>query len=355
MPMSDPVVGGTALIRESIHSPDYVPGVSGWTINQDGTAEFNSATFRGSVVLTSSGDLLVYSTSTPQPNTLLLAIAGSAGNDGLGNSWQQGFNIYDGAGNALGMWGTTELKITNSSFSAGHIELLAQNFGTRSPLIRFVGVPNLSLNNALMFVQTDPGVTVEILTVQGPTSPVATDPHGSYMTHEFFGGTADNNASFQIQWNNSGNVGIGVLSADGTNATQCFGRVIGIRPGVANPPTAETWHSATALLTAGWTTTGPTNPLRYRVEGIGGGRQVRLDGAVQTVGAGPWPAFGNVLVMPAGYIPGENHKYVTPSAIALAANASTVIVVTSGGVQNGQTFTAAGQQLYFDGVTYPLD
>lgn len=47
MPFSNPVVGGTTLIRPAIHSPDYVPGVSGWSINKDGTAEFNDVTFRG--------------------------------------------------------------------------------------------------------------------------------------------------------------------------------------------------------------------------------------------------------------------------------------------------------------------
>lgn len=44
------VVGGQGtLVRESIHSPDYVPGVSGWTINRDGSAEFNGVTFRGTL------------------------------------------------------------------------------------------------------------------------------------------------------------------------------------------------------------------------------------------------------------------------------------------------------------------
>jgi hypothetical protein len=47
MTFSNPIVGGTTLIRPAIHSPDYVPGVSGWSINKDGTAEFNDAVFRG--------------------------------------------------------------------------------------------------------------------------------------------------------------------------------------------------------------------------------------------------------------------------------------------------------------------
>lgn len=47
MTFSNPIVGGTTLIRPAIHSPDYVPGVSGWSINKDGTAEFNNVVIRG--------------------------------------------------------------------------------------------------------------------------------------------------------------------------------------------------------------------------------------------------------------------------------------------------------------------
>jgi hypothetical protein len=53
---SNPIIGGGgALVYPSIHSPDYVPGVSGWTINKDGSAEFNNASFRGSVTVGSAG------------------------------------------------------------------------------------------------------------------------------------------------------------------------------------------------------------------------------------------------------------------------------------------------------------
>lgn len=48
MAWSNPIVGGgNTLIRQSIHSPDYVAGVSGWSINKDGSAEFNDVVVRG--------------------------------------------------------------------------------------------------------------------------------------------------------------------------------------------------------------------------------------------------------------------------------------------------------------------
>lgn len=45
----NPIVGGVMLTRPAIASPDYVAGSTGWSINQDGSAEFNNGTFRGTI------------------------------------------------------------------------------------------------------------------------------------------------------------------------------------------------------------------------------------------------------------------------------------------------------------------
>lgn len=50
MQPNNPIVGGVALRRPAIQSPNYAAGLSGWTINADGSAEFNNATFRGTIV-----------------------------------------------------------------------------------------------------------------------------------------------------------------------------------------------------------------------------------------------------------------------------------------------------------------
>jgi hypothetical protein len=45
------IAGGEGiLITDSVHSPNYIPGVSGWTINKDGSAEFNDLDIRGAVL-----------------------------------------------------------------------------------------------------------------------------------------------------------------------------------------------------------------------------------------------------------------------------------------------------------------
>lgn len=49
MPFNNPIAGGLDLIREALQSPNYVPGSAGWSINQDGFAEFNGVVFRGTL------------------------------------------------------------------------------------------------------------------------------------------------------------------------------------------------------------------------------------------------------------------------------------------------------------------
>lgn len=50
------VLAGTVLVRSAIQSPNYVPSVSGWTINQDGSAEFNDVQVRGDLIVNGAND-----------------------------------------------------------------------------------------------------------------------------------------------------------------------------------------------------------------------------------------------------------------------------------------------------------
>lgn len=55
-PDDDQLVGGTVLRRPAIRSPNFVTGVSGWTINIDGSAEFSNVVLRGELTLISAVD-----------------------------------------------------------------------------------------------------------------------------------------------------------------------------------------------------------------------------------------------------------------------------------------------------------
>src|SRR5260370_8988036 len=88
------ILAGTSLARAAIQSPDYVPGVSGWSIFQNGDVEFNSGTFRGTLAAaTFIGNDFIINTSgaffysgAPAAGNLVASIAPPAGTDPFGNN-----------------------------------------------------------------------------------------------------------------------------------------------------------------------------------------------------------------------------------------------------------------------------
>jgi hypothetical protein len=106
---SNPIAGGGgALIRPSLHSPDFVTGVSGWSINKDGSAEFNGIIVRGTIILGNGTTntiilddvrdaLFVYDND----GKLVASIAPTGGTDSLGNDYNPGLSSYDGTPGGL--------------------------------------------------------------------------------------------------------------------------------------------------------------------------------------------------------------------------------------------------------------
>lgn len=149
---------------------------------------------------------------------------------------------------------------------------------------------------------------------------------------------------------------VNVLTADFAGA-HLLGDTTAVHPGTgtsAVQAVAETWQSP--VLTTSFRSDTISHPLRYRLESCGGSTVVRLDGGVQTQGAGPWAAGIDITTLPAGYRPAAGTRaYVTKSAVLAGANQGTVQVLNTGEVQLGVTFTASGQQVFFDGVTFPIN
>lgn len=85
------ILGGINLIRAAIQSPNFVSGTSGWTVKQDGSAEFNNVVIRGGTVI--SGLALYYS-GTPAAGNLIMSIAAAAGTDSFGNAYVAGVGVY---------------------------------------------------------------------------------------------------------------------------------------------------------------------------------------------------------------------------------------------------------------------
>lgn len=102
---NNPVLGGDGdLVRERAKSPNYVTGATGWAINQDGSAEFNNVTIRGTVTagtfagtdfIVNSNGIFFYS-GTPANGNLIGWWASSAGVDGFGNVYPAGLGLTNG-------------------------------------------------------------------------------------------------------------------------------------------------------------------------------------------------------------------------------------------------------------------
>ena len=88
----NPVVGGTVLRRAAIQSPNFVSGSTGWTVRQDGSAEFNNVVIRNGQIV--SGTALYYS-AAPAAGNLVASIAAAAGTDAFGNSYLAGVVAYN--------------------------------------------------------------------------------------------------------------------------------------------------------------------------------------------------------------------------------------------------------------------
>jgi hypothetical protein len=102
---SNAIIGGAEkLIRKAIQSPNYSVGVAGWSINKDGSAEFNNLTIRGSFfgtnfIINSSGAF--FYSGTPATGNLIIAIAPAAGTDAFGNGYPKGVSTQQGGIEAI--------------------------------------------------------------------------------------------------------------------------------------------------------------------------------------------------------------------------------------------------------------
>lgn len=113
MPFNNSILGGMGtLIRQMIRSPNYVPNVSGWSINKDGTAEFQNIKARGDL----SGSTL----TIPPGATIGARIVIDTVN---------GITLYNAANQIV--FQITEASIAGEIF-AGGAQVLSSLFGPQS-------------------------------------------------------------------------------------------------------------------------------------------------------------------------------------------------------------------------------
>ena len=97
-PQGNNILAGTNLAIAQIQSPNFVAGSAGWIIRQNGSAEFNSVTIRGGLVV--GGTSLKYN-GTPALGNLIASESSAAGTDSFGNAYLSGEAGYSHVG---GVW-----------------------------------------------------------------------------------------------------------------------------------------------------------------------------------------------------------------------------------------------------------
>ncbi len=317
----NPIVGGTVLRIPAIQSPNFVTGVSGWSINADGTAEFNGLVIHGSIVIGSGTNnviifdfvrraMFVYDNN----GHLTESIAPMSGTDSFGNDYKSGFTSYFGT-NILqsAQLDSGIMRLTNGSAAniGGTVQETAGNGpASNQPALDLYSGRNASQGARLRLIGDDTGATA---------APYFLSFH--------------DNASTDIDW-----VHTGILK---------YGD-----PGTLD---AETWHALP--LATSWANQGAP---------FGNGSYRRMpDGTVRFTGAIAWTAAASnapvqvCTALPAAYRP-TNQKRCT--VMEMPANTATprmegLDIHTDGTVwiTNFANGTGPISPISLDLVTYPID
>lgn len=303
----------------------------------------------GHIVIDGATDtFLIYSAA----HTLALSIAPAAGVDAYGNAFPAGVALFS-AGVLVGQWNGPTWTIGQSGAS----QISAATSAGNTQLTLPSGNANI-LTSAFLENLLTMGGTAGYDELDLASSQDSTNKEQWFLTLRSASKDGTQRGQLLLRLAHPASIGtVSILLCDFAGG-HLVGNVTAVQPGTgtaAVAPVAETWHTVPAASISGlWTTVGVNQPLRYRLEGVGGGL-VRLSGELLTTGAGPWPANATILMLGAGYRPAQSTPFVTRSDIAVTAGQCTVNILNTGSVQNGQTFTAAGQRLFFDGIAFPVD
>lgn len=411
---ADPLIDGNGnLIVPAIQSPNFNQSAqTGWAILQNGDAYFYDVTATGTITGASvivdgtNGGVFIYS-GTPAHGNLIVSITGAAGTDAYGNTYPAGLDVSVGTISGSSITGGT---ISGSAISGGTVtgaKIIAT--GASGEILGYTGTP--AAGNLIFAVSPvagndglgnsyDQGITI----TNGSSSVVISETGGSPIVYLVSGRSQIvNSSAIQAMGQGSGTSGFDQIdysgaedntqldtvgfsmtssSSDGTalplikwvykdpsgtfhqlmelnlaGVVVSGGSLYAVTPGTGtsrtNVATAETWHNM--VLTSSFTTNAQDQAPRYRLEGIGGG-VCRIDGVAYTVNAST--ASGTTIAtLPVGYRPTIRKRgvgitnysgYTTPGGALFQ-------VLPTGAVVTAAASTAAGNQLVFDGFSFPVD
>jgi hypothetical protein len=299
------ILAGVSLIRAAIRSPNYVHNVSGWTINQDGSAEFNNITIRGGSTV--GGTSLFYA-GVPALGNLRYSISDTSGTDAYGNVYGVGIIAY-----ANGHFG--DIGMVNGEIVLGH----APNF-TGAGLVRqslFLG-GDFILDTGIGDVDHVDNTIVQAL------------------------------AGHASQASGSATVPA-VIITDGAGTSVVDLRLSGSLVHTSKTGTPDTWQNPS--YNAGWAS-GPSGgafqAAQYKNNGLD---EIRVVGIAHTTSTTPNSVIFN---LPTGFRPlGNNHRQGCIVNQAGSISAVMAEIDTNGNVFISPNLATSGSDVMFN-LTFPL-
>lgn len=223
---NDPVAGGGgSLVRPSIHSPNYVTGSAGWSINKDGSAEFSNGVFRGTVTgSTFQGTTFVINAAgaffyngTPGLGNLICSIAAAAGTDQYGNAYSGVFNAGNQQGAHFGVDSNGTVYVVNSA----NQNVIMLN-PSKQALFVYSGTP--ASGNLIVSIAATAGTdTVGNAYPQGLSVTAGTIKGATISTSTFLGSTTITNSSGAFYYSGTPAAGNLIASIAPVGGTDSFG------------------------------------------------------------------------------------------------------------------------------------
>jgi hypothetical protein len=322
MQPDNPIVGGTVLRRPAIQSPNFVSGVSGWTINADGSAEFTNLkidggsnveitiTFSdGSQIHIYAGDYVengggtipgAWSTYLPKPQT--------------GATWAPG--AIGAQSSASGPSANLEIF---SPYDSAHADLQSSIILSNGS---GVGQSSVGIDATLMEVDAD----LRVLSSHSLTCDLNTATQIAIALIA----QLDAHNRLTIAVNGTMVWGNGTATGDTTLYRSAAAQLAADTILANVSGSAETWHTMAGSYTAPWADFGnPQAAGRYRLMPDG---TVALNGTLKTTANVTTGAA--IFTLPAAYRPAANNDQSFPVVFTTSggAVATGTINVTSAGV-----------------------
>lgn len=255
------------LIINGVHSANYVAGSAGWSINRDGSAEYNNIVIRNGTVV--SGLALYYS-GPPALGNLIESVSATAGVDAFGNTYLAGVVSYNNGGSVVQLHGgqinfgdtpggvptlANGSRIIDTAFGGGltiqsgktavkpsRAQTVMNAGVSTAPLPNYSGNPTMSIADSLRLS----AIIVDVMGAMEWNNAAGGTP--GWITPAFAAGWANNSLMVRVDVEDN-IVWVGQFHYTGANITAAGGQVITTAVDAEHRPAAS-WRIPMAHLTS---------------------------------------------------------------------------------------------------------